>query len=388
MGVASLTAITRFDVGAASLSSLAAAQLAVYAVMQVPVGILLDRFGPRRLIVMGTLLTGCGNLIVANSLVLEFAVIGRMIVGFGDAFVFVSMIRLINGWVEGGRATRLTQLFANIGQLGQIASAIPFAYILGISGWNVAFTLAASLSLLASLLGFMFLRNDSHFSTNGYSTTWFESLRLNLGDHYTRKAFWVHFTLQSSGSVFILLWGYTFLVNGEELSRPTASAILTSFVFIGFFIGPILSRLCVRFPAKRHVFVVLVYLAITCAWLLILLTPGRNPIWQIIFLVLAIGIGGPASMIAFDYSRTGVVKSRLGSANGLINSGGFVATFSSMALIGLALDVIHSSGVLGSRLLYSLEAFKMAFPVLTLVNTFGLIMFFVERRKSLIQKAV
>ena len=149
MGVASLSAISRFQVGAAALSTLAVAQLAVYAAMQIPTGMLLDRFGSRRLIIFGSLMTGLGNLIVAVSPIFALAIAGRMVVGFGDAFVFVSMIRLINGWLPGPRATKFTQLFANIGQLGQIASAIPFAYILGVSGWTAAFSIASSFRFLS-----------------------------------------------------------------------------------------------------------------------------------------------------------------------------------------------------------------------------------------------
>ena len=379
MGVASLAATERFHVGAATLSSLAVSQLAVYAAMQIPVGLLLDRFGAKRLIILGSLITGIGNSVVAFSPHISMAVAGRMLVGFGDAFVFVSMIRLVNGWVPGGRATRFTQLFANIGQLGQIASAIPFAYILGFAGWSVAFSVVASLALVSAAVGTIFLREEPGARSGATEVSWKKLLRKNLKDAKTRKAFWVHFTLQSSGSMFILLWGYPFLVQGEGLPKSTASTLLSSFVFIGFLIGPVLSRLCIKYPARRHLLVLTMYSLMIAAWLLILLTPGQNPLWQIVLLVLCIGSGGPASMMAFDYSRTSIPKDRLGSANGVINSGGFVATFSSMLLVGLALDFIHANKIFGEAQLYSLPAFKAAFLLLLAVVTFGLLMFYRER---------
>jgi MFS family permease len=379
MGVASLAATERFHVGAATLSSLAVSQLAVYAAMQIPVGLLLDRFGAKRLIILGSLITGIGNSVVAFSPHISMAVAGRMLVGFGDAFVFVSMIRLVNGWAPGGRATRFTQLFANIGQLGQIASAIPFAYLLGFAGWSVAFSVVASLALVSAAVGTIFLREEPGARSGATEVSWKKLLRKNLKDANTRKAFWVHFTLQSSGSMFILLWGYPFLVQGEGLPKSTASTLLSSFVFIGFLIGPVLSRLCIKYPARRHLLVLTMYSLMIAAWLLILLTPGQNPLWQIALLVLCIGSGGPASMMAFDYSRTSIPKDRLGSANGVINSGGFVATFSSMLLVGLALDFIHANKIFGEAQLYSLPAFKAAFLLLLAVVTFGLVMFYRER---------
>lgn len=376
-----MAAAHRFDTGAAALSSLAAAQLAVYAAMQIPAGMALDRFGAKKLIVLGSLLTGVGNLTVALAEALPIAIIGRMIVGFGDAFVFISMIRLVNGWVTGPRATRYTQLFANLGQLGQIFSAIPFAYFLGVAGWAPAFGLASSLAFFASALALAAIRDEP--AATPTSATIADSLlqfRKNVADPFTRKAFWVHFTLQSSGSVFILLWGYSFLVEAEKVPKQFASLLLSSMVLVGLIVGPILSRICIRFPEKRNRLVTWVYGIMAFAWLLLLLTPGRNPVWQLVVFVLAIGIGGPASVAAFDYSRTSIPKHRLGSSNGIINSGGFVSTFVCMFLIGVVLDIVKASELFAETGLYSLSAFKLAFLVQLFLMTLGILMFYRERR--------
>jgi MFS family permease len=351
--------------------------------MQIPAGMALDRFGAKKLIVFGSFMTGTGNLTVALADQLPLAVSGRMIVGFGDAFVFISMIRLINGWVSGPKATRYTQLFANFGQLGQIFSAIPFAYLLGVSGWAPAFGLASSLGFVAACLAIAGIQDEpGAIRTSGTVRDALSQFRDNLADPHTRKAFWVHFTLQSSGSVFILLWGYSFLVEAENVPKPLASGLLSSFVLVGFIVGPVLSHLCVRYPEHRNRIVTGVYGIIAGAWLLVLLTPGQNPTWQLVILVLAVGIGGPASMAAFDYSRTSIPKHRLGSSNGIINSGGFISTFVCMLLIGVALDLIRASGLFVGAGLYSLAAFKLAFPVQLLVMSIGLLMFYRERKRT------
>ncbi len=130
MGVASLLAAEKFEAAATSLSTLAVAQLVVYAAMQIPVGILLDRFGSRVMLVFGTAVMTAGQLLVSLAETLGLAVAGRMLVGLGDAFVFISVIRLVNGWYVGARATRVQQLITNTGQLGQDVSAITFAFFL------------------------------------------------------------------------------------------------------------------------------------------------------------------------------------------------------------------------------------------------------------------
>ncbi|MDE2408892.1 MAG: MFS transporter, partial [Actinomycetales bacterium] len=98
MGIASLVATDRFHTTAEQLSTLAVAQLIVYAAMQIPVGLLLDRYGARVLLSIGALSMAAGQYTVAFAPSLGIAVVGRMLVGFGDAFTFISMIRLINGW--------------------------------------------------------------------------------------------------------------------------------------------------------------------------------------------------------------------------------------------------------------------------------------------------
>ncbi len=159
LGVAGIEASDRFDTTAVQLSYLAVFQLVVYASMQVPVGLLLDRYGSRRLITLGALLMAIGQLLVAIAPVLSLAVIGRGILGLGDAFTFISVLRLVHTWFDAKRSAILQQYVGNIGQLGQIASAIPFAYILGLSGWTVAFVSLAALSAIIAALSWLLIQD-------------------------------------------------------------------------------------------------------------------------------------------------------------------------------------------------------------------------------------
>ncbi|MTA09120.1 MAG: MFS transporter, partial [Actinobacteria bacterium] len=155
MVVASLDATERFNTTAAQLASLAVLQLVVYASMQIPVGIALDKFGPRLMLSCGALIMASGQLIVAFAPGLEWAVAGRMLVGMGDAFTFISMIRMVNNWMTGRAAALAQQWLATIGQLGQIVSAIPFAAGLAIFGWTSAFAALAVSGFVAGLFVFV-----------------------------------------------------------------------------------------------------------------------------------------------------------------------------------------------------------------------------------------
>ena len=384
LGVAALQAAERFDTTAAQLSALTVMQLVVYAAMQIPVGVLLDRYGSKRLIVAGGILMAIGQLLVAGALVLPQAVFGRAILGMGDAFTFISMIRIINHWYSGAAATRRTQLYANFGQLGQVFSALPFAYFLHQVGWSSAYLALGAFALFSVFVGLLLLQDSpSTGQTSTARTPWSvvgRQLVENIKNPGVRMAFWVHFACQSSGSVFVLLWGYTFLVKGEGLPTGIASLMLSSFVAIGFVVGPIMSQVCATRPEYRSRLVVGLVLSTIGAWSLVLIWPGQAPLALIWLLILVIGSGGPASMIAFDFTRSLIAKDRMGTANGFVNMGGFIATFSIMFAVGWVLDLALHAG--WSKTLFDMAGFRLAMFVQFAVISFGLVMFFVERRKS------
>ena len=383
LGVAAIQASERFDVTAAQLSSLTVMQLAVYAAMQLPVGVLLDRYGSRRLIVVGAIFMAAGQLYVASADSLGQAVFGRAILGMGDAFTFISMIRLINHWYAGPIATRRTQFYANIGQLGQVFSTIPFAFFLHQVGWSSGYTALGALALLSALVAWIWIKesptNDAEVRVVASWRTIASQVLENLRNPSVRMAFWVHFTCQSSGSVFVLLWGYTYLVRGQGVSPTLASIMLSSFVGIGFLIGPLLSHLCATRPEIRGRLVVITVLSIIAAWSLVLLWPGQSPIGLLWLLILVIGSGGPASMIAFDFTRSYIRADRMGSANGLVNMGGFIATFVIMYAVGLVLD--FSLKLHWSESLFDAVGLRLAMMVQFLILGIGLVAFWLERRR-------
>lgn len=388
LGVASIVASERFDVAATALSTLAVAQLVVYAAMQIPVGILLDRFGSRALLIFGTFVMGLGQLLVAISSELPLAVFGRMMVGLGDAFVFISVIRLVNGWFTGARATRIQQLVTNTGQLGQAVSAIPFATLLASAGWNTSFTSLALASFAAVFIAALFIVNDREVKASNANQPTLaivsKQLVTNIKHPGVRMAFWTHFTLQSAPSVFALLWGYPFLVQGQGIAPSVASLLLSSFVIIGFVVGPMISSFCARYPQRRSFLVLMNIAALAIVWLLVILLPGSSPAWLVGALCLILAISGPMSMIAMDYTRSFVDKSRLGTATGFVNIGGFLATFTMMFFAGVILDAVESfrlrAGI--NAELYSMEGFRWAMTVQLAVLVLGTSMFLLERRRA------
>jgi MFS family permease len=133
-------------------------------------------------------------------------------------------------------------------------------------------------------------------------------------------------------------------------------------------VGPVVGRLCARWPLRRSALVFGILAATAAAWTVVLAWPGRAPLPVLVALVVVLGTNGPGSMIGFDYARTWNPAERQGSASGVVNVGGFVASLLTILAIGAVLDALTPGTSTG----YDLSAFKAAFAVQYLFWALGL----------------
>jgi len=381
LGVAGLEAQQRFATTAAIISLFAVLQLAVYASLQVPVGVLLDRIGSRRLIAGGAALMGSGQLVLATAHGVGPAVTGRVLVGAGDAMTFISALRLVAVWFPPAAVPLLSQLTGILGQVGQIAAAYPLVALLRQDGWRTSFLVAAGAGFAVALLAASLLRNTPPGARKpGPAIGAAEAVRrlgLAWREPGTRLGMWTHFVTQFSGVVFGLMWGYPFLVVGEHRSPAEAGLLITILVVVAMVIGPILGHLAARWPYRRSVPVLSIVAATVVAWTVVLAWPGRAPFAVLVLLVVILASNGPGSLMGFDYARTENEAERIGSATGIVNVGGFVASLLTIALIGVILS-LRSSGGPSS---YSLDDFRLAFAVQYLFWGVGLVGVLHNRRR-------
>ena len=388
LGIAGVDATERFDVQAAALSSLAVVQLVVYAALQIPVGVVLDRHGPRVLIATGAVLMISGQVTMALAPSLGVALVGRILVGAGDAMTFISVSRLIASWFNGRALPLLSQAMGTIGALGQVLSAIPLSIVLHEFGWTPAYLSAAALSVVAFILVVLFVRNAPAGAVlierpGGWPAA-LHQLRESLARPGTQLGFWSHFVTQSPGTVLSLLWGFPFISVGLGYGPTTASLFLTLIVAVAIVAGPILGILSARYPYRRSNIVLGIVAAMGLAWSAVLLWPGQPPLWLVILLLVVVAVGGPGSLIGFDFARTFNPARSLGSASGVVNVGGFLASFVMMLLIGIVLDLIDrgNGGTGVPAELYSLESFRIAFLVQFPVVAIGVVFLLVARRRT------
>ena len=342
LAVAGLAATDRFDITAAQLATFTMLQLLVYAGLQIPVGLLVDRFGPRTVLLTGTLLLTGAQIGFALASTYGLALLARVFVGMGDAMTFICVLRLVSTWFPGRRIPLITQLTGTFGQLGAIGAAVPMTWALGSLGWTKAYLVAASLGVFLTVALLAVVRDAPHLTHLRGPAMSLSAVRSSLTASWahpgTRLGFWMHFVTQFSATALSLLWGYPFFVRGEGVSSSAAGVLLTIMVAAVMCAGPVLGWLVGAHPWHRSTTVLAIVASIVTVWTVVLAWPGDAPLWLLVVLVVVVGLGGPASMIGFDLGRTSNPDERLASASGIINQGGFLASLLLVMSIGVILD--------------------------------------------------
>jgi sugar phosphate permease len=382
LGVAGLLAADRFGISATELATFTVLQLLVYAGMQVPVGVAIDRYGPRRLLLAGLVLMTAGQLAFAFVTSFPLAVLSRGVMGAGDAMVFTSVLRLVTVWFLVRQAPLVTQLTGQVGQLGAIAAAAPLSYALDAWGWTPAFAVASSLGVVLLVAVALLVKDSPYLGERVVRVKLLaltKSLRAVWGNPGTRLGLWSHFVSQFSVTVFSLLWGYPFLVRGQGLSSAQAGTLLMAMTGWVVVSGLVLGWLVTRFPYYRSVIVLSVVATMAALWGVVLLRSTPSPTWLLVLLVFAMASGGPASMVGFDLARSFTPVEVSGRANGLVNIGGFSASLLTMGLVGLVLDAREPAG----QSAYDLGDFRVAMCVQYLFWAVGAFQVLRYRRKAL-----
>lgn len=354
-GVSGLDAADRFAAGPGVLSWFVVLQVVVYAAMQIPAGVLLDHYGPRRMIASGAAVMAVGQLVMGLTGSLPVAIGAYALVGLGDALTFIAVIRLIPNWFRAPRVPLITQLTALSGQTGQILSAVPFLALLLHSGWTVAYVSVAALGVVSLMLTLALVRDTPHGQE-----THDEAARLRrrlaavptvLARPGTRLGFFTHMGTQFPLTVFVLMWGVPYLTKAQGLSRSGASALLTLSVVVFIVTGVLVGLVSGRHPGVRPRLVLATITACALMWAVVLVLPVRAPAWLLVVLVVVISAAQPVSLLAFDFARDFNPPASLGTAQGTVNMGGFLASLVVMQLMGL---------IIGAGDAWSFEAFRAA----------------------------
>ena len=344
-GVAGLEAIERFEVDASRIAVFTSVQLGIYSLVQIPTGMLIDRFGPRRLLVIGSIIMGVGQVILGFTSNYWVAIAARLLIGAGDATAFLSVMRILPYWFPLHRTPMFTQVTSSLGQLGQFISALPFAMLLGWGGWTMAFVTLGAVGILIAVAAAVAIADSpeslgivpkSKEKPNAKPESLGSLLSQVFRSPVAWQAFFIHWVGLAATNVFVMLWGIPMMTAGMGFSKTSAGWLLTWFTVCMVLVGPVHGRLSSRARGFR-LWLALGFVAIHCVvWFLFFLFGGSY--FSLIILISVVSLCTPVANYGFDIVRENLDRRVVATATGLGNMGGFIATVIGAQLVGVVLD--------------------------------------------------
>ncbi|RYJ20387.1 putative transmembrane transport protein [Streptomyces sp. L-9-10] len=362
LGVAGLDAADRFGVNASALSTFSILQLLVYAGMQIPVGLMVDRLGTKKVLTIGVVLFTLGQLGFALSPSYGTALVSRALLGCGDAMTFISVLRLGTRWFPARRGPMIAQVAALFGMAGNLVSTLFISRTLNGLGWTTTFAGSALAGVLVLVLLLLFLKDhpEGHEpppAEHAGAVYVRKQIAASWREPGTRLGMWVHFTTQFPAMFFLLLWGMPFLVEAQGLSRAVAGELLTLIVLSNMVVGLVYGQVIARHHAARAPLALGTVGASALAWAVTIAYPGDHaPMWLLITLCAVLGACGPASMIGFDFARPANPPERQGTASGIVNMGGFTASMTTLFAVGVLLDATGGNYRIAFSTVFVLQA--------------------------------
>jgi MFS family permease len=371
----------------ALLGSLSASYFYAYAAVQIPVGVLLDRFGPRRLLIAGTLLAAAGSAMFALAPGLALATAGRALVGGSVGFAFIATLKLATSWFPPERFGLMAGLTLAAGMLGGIAAQAPLAALVELTGWRAAMLAGAILSLVLCLAIAMSLPERRASSD--------ERAEAAGSDVHPRADAGGLPAILRSATVWLLtlyaacmgapilalagLWLVPYLDQVHDLSRPEAGALASVMLGAWALGGPAAGWLAERGGRLRAMIGGAVINAACLAALCFLSEPSLA---LILVLSLTVGLGGGFMIVAYAHAHEVYGGARAATAMGVVNSAVLLLGAALQSLIGLLLDARWTGLEDAGARTYLEPAYRAAFVSLAIVSAFALLAAVLLQRKA------
>jgi MFS family permease len=355
--------MTAFALDATLLGTLSAAYFYTYAALQIPLGVLIDRFGPRRLLLLGAILAALGGTLFALAGGLATALLARGLIGAGVGVAYIATLKLVGAWFPLHRFGLLAGLTLAAGTLGAIGAQLPLALAVGTFGWRPVLLVVGIAALALAGLVLAVVRDRPPGTEAPSGTTPPATHALGLAGMLARRETWMLVLITGLTGAPILafagLWGVPYLVQVHGLDR-TAAASLTSVMLVSWAVGgPALGALADRL-GRRSSLILAIAAANCLLWLPLALIPDL-PLVLVVPLTAALGFGGGGMIVAFAVVRSVFGVTAAGRALGIVNSAVLLFGAGMQTAFGAMLDARWNGATAGGTRLYDAAAFGAGF---------------------------
>lgn len=362
-----------FQLTALGLGTLSAFFYYPYVAMQIPVGLLIDRYSVRFLLTLMTIVTGCGCLIFGNAQQLFQAEFGRFFIGFSAAFAFVSALKLAANWFPPERLGLLAGLTQALGMLGAAVGEAPVGYSVQAFGWRHTMFLMAAVFFSLAFFILLIVRDKPQISIQKkrkpQSMKIWESLSIVMKNRLS----WVNAIYAglvfAPTATFGELWGVSFIHHVYEVSYQDA-AFAVGLIFIGWAIGgPLVGWISDRMKKRKPV---MLFSAVSGFILMgiILFYPLNYTV--LLLLLFLFGVSNTGVAIAYVLATEINPHQVSGTALAFTNMASILFGTVLQPLIGWFLDLQAHTSVSDHFIIYTPHQFRIAMLALPICSIFAL----------------
>lgn len=363
-----------FGLSAAGLGNLSAFYFYSYVAMQVPTGILADRWGPRRLLAAGALLASLGTVLFGLAGSLAWAGIGRLVIGASVAVAFVGMLKLAGHWFAPRQFALATGMALFCGIVGAVAAGVPLRLLVSAFGWRPVMLVSAAFTFAISVAIWLLVRDDpgergyrSHAAppdpaSAGRQFGVFEGMREVLRYRNT----WL--LLLAPGGVvgcvltFSGLWGIPYLTTLYGMPVNQA-ALLTSAVLVAWAVGgPILGAASDRTGRRKPLYLG-ANAVVLCCWAVVVVVPAL-PLPVLVGVLLLAGVASGGMIIGFAFAKESVPARLSGTVSGIVNMGVMTGPMVLQPAVGWVLDRLWGGREVDGVRIYGSAAYRAGFALM------------------------
>lgn len=343
-----------------------------YTAMQIPVGLLYDRYSYRRVLLVSLALCVMGCAIFAYSHGLFFIMLARFLLGIGSAFAFVGVLTVANDWFSARYFALLVGIAQALAAIGAASGELPLSLLVNQLGWRDTIKILAIVGLVLWALLFLFVKTyqkQSIARKHAQGQSVWQSLKEILTSRKIRAIAIYAFSAWTPIAIFASLWGIPFFMRRYGITNTQASFI-TFFIWMALaFISPILGILKQWIKIR--------YLLIICSAVgllasLSLLYIPNLPITGSYVAAIGIGLAAGGQILTFDLVRSHAAEHDFATACGFNNMAVVIGGAILQPLVGILLDYFWNGHIQAGVPIYSVNNYQMALVLVPLSFALGL----------------
>lgn len=391
MGVISSSMSVDLNASASEISNIASVTFYTYAFMQIPAGVLLDRYGYRKISCIGMLLTGLGSILLGITPSTALAYIGRLFVGLGTSVIFISILKAQSIWFSKREFTKASGLLSFIGNIGGVLATFPLAFLVAYIGWR--FSMIGMGVICVLLFGLIFLYVKNHPNEYGYEAQGDskKSEKINLKQSFKTvifnasiwRNFFALFTLVGCTTAFSGVWGVNYLTTVYQITETKASFYI-SFILIGLIIGSLcINKVLTWFNHQIVLCQRTASVLMTICWVYFLIIEKGKPNLSLLpILLFLMGFLATTHILSFTDITHYCKSNNSGLASSFINAGEFIASSVITLFIGTFLDLTYTGPMINGVRYYSSNQYQTCFFIFLFISALGILTSFIKTKQE------